>query len=227
MPVVLNGGNEFSTESNALNRALLRLARKQPPRVLIVPAAEANNPRKATRSGVAYFKALGADADAVLISDHAAANDPAASAPIETTEVIYLTDGNPLHALKALTDSEALERLRRAWASGAVLAASGGAAMALCDVYWDSGVWAQGLGLLKAFVVLPHYEHVAGRLSPDRLRKDLPTGYMILGLDDSTGVVIKRQEARVVGPGTVTVYSADSEREYSDGETFALGAAVQ
>jgi cyanophycinase-like exopeptidase len=224
MAVVLNGGNEFSEESDALNKALLRLVRKNKPRVLIVPVAAIDNPRKAGRGGVGYFNALRAEAELAMITDRATADDPAMSAPMETADVIYLTDGNPASAVAILADSEALARIGRAMDRGAVLAASGAAAMALCDVYWDSGVWEKGLGLLKGFVVLPHYEYVAGRFSPDRLRKDLPSGYVILGLDDSTGVIIEGQQARVVGPGSVTVFDASAEREYEDGQTLALGA---
>src|SRR6185295_1760705 len=130
MPVVLNGGNEFSAESDALNKAMLRLVRKNTPRILIVPVAATDNPRKAGRSGVGYFKALRAQAELAMIMDRSTANDPAESAPMETTDVIYLTDGNPASAVEILNDTEALAKLGRGMDRGAILAASGAAAMA-------------------------------------------------------------------------------------------------
>jgi cyanophycinase-like exopeptidase len=224
MSVVLIGGNEFAEESDALNKAILRLAGKAAPRVLIVPVAATDNPRKAARSGVGHFNALRAASDAAMITDRGTADDPVASAPMETADVIYLTDGNPASVVEILGDSEALAKLRRALERGSVLAASGAAAMALCDLYWDSGVWEKGLGVVKGIVVLPHYEFIAGRLSPDRLRQDLPSGYTILGLDDSSGAIIDGPQARAAGRGMVTVFEAATEHEYEDGNTFALGA---
>ncbi len=224
MLAVLNGGNEFSADSHALNHAMLRLVRKSAPRVVVVPVAATDNPRRAVRGGVGYFNSLGAEAESAMITDSATANDPTASAPMETTDVIYFTDGNPLSIVEILGGSETLAKLGRAMERGVVLAASGAAAMALCDVYWDNGVWEKGLGVLQGIVVLPHFEFVAGRYSADRLRRDLPSGHTILGLDEATGVIIDGQQVKVVGPGTVTVYDAAGEHEYEDGATFTLGA---
>ena len=157
-----------------------------------------------------------------MIADAATANDPTESAPMESAHIVYLTDGNPLDAVTNLAGSEALAKLGRAWQRGVVLAASGAAAMALCDLYWDSGVWEKGLGLLKGIVVLPHHEFLAGRFSADRLRQDLPAGYLILGLDNAMGLIIDGQRASVVGPETVTVYRAGGEQDYSGGDRFDL-----
>jgi hypothetical protein len=94
--------------------------------------------------------------------------------------------------------------------------------MALCDYYWDSGAWEKGLGMLKGIVVIPHYEHIAGRFSPERLRENLPEGYTLIGLDDSTGIIIDGQQAQVAGPEVVTVIGVNGEQEYIEGKTFQL-----
>ncbi len=227
MPVVLSGGNEFSRESDALNRAMLGLVKQPTPRILVVPtAASADNPRKAVKSGLGYLSSLNVRAEELMITDRHTSNDQALAATMETAHVIYLTDGNPLSVVEILSDSAALVKMRRAWSRGAILAAGGASGMALCDYYWDSGVWEKGLGLLKGIVVLPHYEYVVGRVTPDRLRQELPGGYTVLGLDDTTGVIVTGQNARVYGPEIVTVYSADSEQEYTEGGSFTLDASV-
>ncbi len=223
--IVLNGGNEFSAESDALNKAMLSIARRGTPQLVIVPMG-ANNPRKAAQQGIRYFRTFGVQAESILFPDAAAANVAALSAAMESTDAIYLTDGNPLDAVRILADTEALAKLRRAWERGVVIAGGGAGAMALCDLYWDSGVWEKGLGLLKGIVVIPHHELIAGRFSGERLRQGLPPEYTILGLDDATGVVITEQQARVYGPEIVTVYRPDQEQEYTNGDSFTLDQPV-
>ncbi len=220
--VLLSGGDDFSPEGSALIKAVFRLAHKPHPRMVVVPVAATDNPRKASRNSTGAFNALGAQAEIAMITDAATANDPLTSAAMETTDVIYLTDGNPYDAVQSLSGSEALAKLGRAWQRGVVLFASGASAMALCDYYWDSGVWEPGLGLLAGIVVLPHYQFVAGRFAADRLRQDLPPDHLIIGLDDATGLIVESQEARVVGPEAVTVFRADGEQEHTDGDRFTL-----
>ncbi len=224
--VLLSGGNDFSPEGSALIKAIFRLVHKAQPRMVVVPVAATDNPRKASRNSTGAFNALGARAEIAMITDAATANDPVVSAAMESTDVIYLTDGNPFDAVESLAGSEALAKLGRAWQRGVVLVGSGAGAMALCDYYWDSGLWTPGLGLLAGIVVLPHYQFVAGRFSADRLRHELPPDHLIVGLDDATGIIVQGQEARVVGPETVTIYRADGEQELGDGERFALDMAI-
>jgi len=219
--IVLNGGNEFAAESNALNKAMLDLTSRRPVQLVVVPMG-ANNPRKAAQQGIRYFRTFGIQAESILFPDAEAANVANLSAAMESADVIYLTDGNPLDAVRIFADTEAFAKLRRAWERGVIIAASGAGAMALCDLYWDSGVWEKGLGLLKGIVVIPHQELVAGRFSGERLRQGLPPEYTILGLDDATGVIITEQQARVYGPEVVTVYRPDQEQDYNAGDSFTL-----
>jgi cyanophycinase len=221
---MLIGGNEFGGGSTSLLSRLLRAAGQDAPRVTVLPTA-ADNPRKAARQAVGALNALGAKAAPVMIADATIASDPAASAALESTQIVYLTDGNPLALVEALKGTEALARLQRAWANGVVLAASGAGAMALCDYYWDSGLWEKALGVLKGMVVLPHHEMIAGRFNVARLRTGLPAGYVLLGIDEQTAALITGQEGEVLGAGHVTVYRANSEQEYPGGQTFQLDAA--
>jgi cyanophycinase-like exopeptidase len=226
MTVVLSGGNEFEQQSNGLNRGMLRLVSKTPARIMVIPVAATDNPRKAVRTGVGYLSRLGARAEELMITDQSTANDQALAAAVEAADIMYFTDGNPLSMVEILSNSAALPKLWSAWKNRAILAASGASAMALCDYYWDSGLWEKGLGLFKGIVVLPHYEYVAGRFSPERLRKDLPAGYTILGLDEATGIIIDGQRVKVHGQGIVTVYGPDSEKEYTDTDTFSLDSRI-
>jgi cyanophycinase-like exopeptidase len=227
--LVLCGGSEFEPNSLPISRAILQLVKSRDQRVSIIPVA-ADNPRKVSKTGLGHFRSLNVTAESILASDSEALNDASISTLIETTHVIYLSDGNPLGAVEMLRDTETYKKVTHYWKSGTILAVSGASAMALCDYYWDSGAWEQGLGLIKGLVVIPHFQYIVGRFSAERLLKDLPTGYTIIGIDDSTGVLITEQKARVVGADTVSVYSvqdgAIQESEYTDGKSFLVHKPV-
>src|SRR5512133_201017 len=100
--VLLSGGNDFSPEGSALIKAIFRLAHKQQPRFVVVPAAATDNPRKASRNSTGAFNALGGLGEIAMITDAVTANEPVVSAAMESTDVIYLTDGNPFDAVQIL-----------------------------------------------------------------------------------------------------------------------------
>ncbi len=228
--VVLSGGAEFEPESNELNRAGLRLTRQRSPHVVIVPVAAVENPRRTVRAGERYFDSLGARTEHVMVvtAENADRGERAVQASaMEHADVIYLTDGSPLDAVKALQGTEAFAILRRAYEAGVVLMACGASAMALGAYYWDGGVWEPGLGLFRGIAILPHHENISARFSPTRLRQTLPADTLILGLDDATGVMLDGNQSnprqiRVTGGGTVTVYGAVSETEFTDGQVIRL-----
>jgi cyanophycinase-like exopeptidase len=223
--VVICGGSEFEPDSLPVSRAILQLIKRKDQRVSIIPVA-ADNPRKVAKNGLGHFRSLNVTAETILASDSDALNDSAISTLIETTHVIYLSDGNPLDAVEMLGGTETYQKVTHFWNTGTILAASGSSAMALCDYYWDSGSWERGLGLFKGIVVVPHFQYIMGRFSAERFFKDLPEGYVIIGIEDSTAVVITDQKARVVGTDTVNVYQRQNgeikEDELTDGNSFSL-----
>lgn len=228
-PIILCGGSEFEATATAINQKAMSLTELIDPHVVILPAAATDNPRKTGRIGIKTLSDLGARTEIITsVSSHydgteIVPGDYSHLLPIETADVLYFPDGSPLDMVEGLRDGEALAAVSRQWERGAVLFASGAAAMALCDYYWDDGVWEPGLGLLKGIAVLPHFQHVAGRFSAVRLREGLPPEYNLIGIDDSTGIVITESTVTVVGPEVVTVCRVgEEEQEYMDGESFTL-----
>lgn len=223
--LVLSGGGEFEPASNALDRASLALTRISYPTLVIVPAAAAAHAKRTVRAGVRYFNALGAEAAFTMVVDEetAALGDKAVS--LENTDVIYLTDGNPLDAVNALKGQpNALRTMLKSWERGAVISACGASAMAFCEHYWDGGTWEKGLGVFKKLAILPHYQVVAGRYTYARLKVGLPDDTQIIGLEDGTGIVVRDLTAKVIGAGAAVVFTPDDELEYLNGETFTLNS---
>lgn len=224
--VALDGGNEFAPENQAIYAEIHRTTGLSTPRLVILPTAATDNPRKAARSAHAFFRRLGYESEYIMTAGEESADDLQAAFPLERAHAIYLTDGNPLDAVRNFTGSETLAKAQRAWQSGAILMACGASAMALCDFYWDSGAWEHGLGLLKGIVALPHHERLSARFSAEKLRAGLSFDYVMLGLDEATGVILDGQNGRVLGVDMVTVYQGDTTQEYPEGGAFLLPKSV-
>lgn len=220
--IFLSGGAEFDDATIPVDKAMIALTRISFPTLVIVPAAAAAHAKRTVRAGMHYFSKLGASPAFTMVVDDATAESGEKSVTLENCDAIYLTDGSPLDAVQTLKGSSALKIMQTSWNRGAVLAACAASAMALCEFYWDGGVWESGLGVLKKLAVLPHHQVVAGRYSYTRLRAGLPEGTQIVGIEDSTGVHIAGETAKVIGAGAATLYTPDDELEYLAGESFIL-----
>jgi cyanophycinase-like exopeptidase len=170
-----------------------------------------------------YFGKLGASPSFTMVVDEETAESGEKAVTLENCDAIYLTDGSPLDAVQALKGSSALKTIKIAWGRGAVLAACAASAMALCEYYWDGGVWESGIGILKKLAILPHHQAVAGRFTHARLSQGLPEGTQIVGIEDATGLHIVGETAKVIGAGAAVLYTPKDEVEYLNSETFHIG----
>lgn len=220
--IFLSGGAEFEEATIPVDRAMLALTRISFPTLIIVPAAAAAHAKRTVRAGMHHFSKLGASPGFTMVVDDMTAESGEKSVTLENCDAMYLTDGSPLDAVQALKGSSALKIIKTSWGRGAILGACAASAMALCEFYWDGGVWESGLGVLKKLAVLPHHQVVAGRYTHKKLSAALPEGTQIVGIEDSTGLHIVGETAKVIGVGAAVVYTPDDEVEYLNGETFML-----
>ncbi len=226
-PIALIGGEEFRPASAALDRALLGLARGDPPTVAIVPtAAVPENASLAAANGVEHFRRLGADAYAVMITDRGSADAPALVDELRRADLVYLTGGSPPYLLEALRGSRAWSALVELSQAGTVLAGSSAGAMAFCEhVLFASGPLA-GLALVLGVAVLPHFE----RRTPDsieRIQASLPDDLTVLGIDGATGCVRVADGWRVEGAERVTLMTKTQAQVLGAGATFELPSAAR
>jgi cyanophycinase len=221
--LALVGGDEFRADCVPMDRALLK-ALGQEARVAILPTAAANeNPGKAARNGARYFTELGARAQYVMIVDKATANDSAFAGPMSDLNLIYLTGGSPPHLLESLRGSMAMEVIQGVVARGGMLVGSSAGAMAMGARCWgfEDG-WLEGWGLAPGVAVIPHHASLAARWGAENMRRGLASEIALLGIDEATAAYGDGGGSwRVVGPGQVTVYTADEIIAYSNGETFS------
>jgi cyanophycinase-like exopeptidase len=212
-PVALHGGAEFVAGDAPFLRALLeigqRLAGDQPVRVVVVPAASAqNHPEAKGRHGVEAFTRTASDAriDATatvaLVVDEASAADPTTVASLRAAHVIHLPGGDPAVVPLILRGSPAWQAILDANAHGAIVAGASAGAMALSNVTWTPAGFVEGLGLVEGIIVVPHFELFDPRGREDDIDRVARDGLTPLGLDERTGVIREAPGAwRVVGAG--------------------------
>lgn len=151
--------------------------------------------------------------------------------PIKKSTFIFLGPGSPTYAVRQLRQSFALQNLSDQWQSGATIAFSSAAAMAIgkhtLPVYeiYKAGqdlFWIEGLNFLEflgiSLTVIAHWNNTDGGDKNDttycymgkerfkRLKKLLPQTEHILGIDENTAIVIdvKTHSCTVLGRGNVT-----------------------
>lgn len=219
-PVALIGGNEFRRESDPLDLALLDLA-GAPGQVAVLPTAATNeNPEVVGENGIRHFSRLGAEAEKVLVVDEATANDPVLAALLTAHHFIYFTGGDPAFLLETLRGSLAWRAVQAVHQRGGLVAGSSAGAMLLGGQLWRFDGWTPGLGLAPGLAVLPHHATLSKRWSIAYMQATLPPGVTLIGIDESTALLLP--QAKVLGIGQVTVYAPPGPLAYPPGAQVPL-----
>jgi cyanophycinase len=225
--IALAGGNEFRDNCKAMDRYILEQIKRQPPRVVILPtAAVKGSPRMAAENGVRYFKALGADASAVMVITHEDANNLELFAAVRDADLVYIAGGDPWYLLETLRDSALLLEVLAVQGRGGVIAGSSAGAMVLAEKMRteNSVSLIESLGVVKNVAVLPHHQNAAQE-AVKRLQEQLEPSVSILGIDEATACIRNNSEPNdwlVIGIGGVTVYVGTSMMRYPSGQRFSL-----
>jgi cyanophycinase-like exopeptidase len=211
-----------------MDAAVLQLIAGGDAPVRVVVTALAGAPGRevdtADAHGVAYYRALGADA--VAAPD--ARQDPdGALAQLATAQLVVLPGGSPARLLDALQQTPVGGWLVEAVRNGTAVSGASAGAMVLCG--WTvlpdrSGphgpAVVPGLGIVEGAVVVPHWN--GGR--DDWLRSiaaGTPDGTEVLGLAEQSGVLLRDGELAAVGTAPVRLLATD--RDLVPGDTRRLG----
>jgi len=218
--LALVGGNEFRRDCDPMDRPLLEIAGGAGTPLVILPTAATNeNPFVAGENGRRHFNRLGARAEKIMIVDAETANTRDLAIPVEKFQFIYLTSGDPIYLLETLRGSKTFDALLAVYQRGGLVAGSSAGAMVLGAQVWRFDGWTPGLGLAPHLAVLPHHATLAARWNGLALAAALPPGVTLVGIDEATALLLP--EARVLGNGVVTAYTADGLQTFAAG-TIAL-----
>jgi cyanophycinase len=173
-------------------------------------AAARGRPDLAAADGIAALErvaeGLGVElrAEAVRVTDDAAAGDTELAARLASSDLIHLPGGDPDLIPRLYPGSAAWAAMTAAVDGGAVLAGASAGAMALAERTWTPAGLVPGLGLVPGVIVMPHADAGAWARTVARFAA-LDIGRLgVLGLAERTGIIGRPGGPwRVIGEGEV------------------------
>ncbi len=232
-PVALVGAGEFTPAMIEVDLGLLEATGRSRPRVAILPTASYPDGEETFQrwaaQGVDHFTALGAEVEAVLIRDRAAADDLEYVQAVGEADVIYVSGGKPPYLLRSLQGSTAWAAAVAAHARGAVLAGCSAGAMVLASRQAEMRRgklpfpirWQTALGIVEGAAVLPHYDRYPETMVA-LLALQAPRLTTILGIDEETALVGRDGAWQVQGRARVTVWRGRHRARHRAGEIIRL-----
>lgn len=217
-PIALHGGGEFLPGDERFLDALLAAVRAVRIRAVVLPTAAARGrPNLAAANGSHALARRAAatdrpiDVETVLVVDNASAADPALADLIACADLVYLPGGDPDLVPAILGRPAAAGRaLAEARRRGAVVAGASAGAMALADWSWTPQGGVAGLGFVRGFAIVPHYDEVRRLEWQTNLDGLAPDGLGYLGLDERTGVISDGGGWTVAGEGAAYWFARGS-----------------
>jgi cyanophycinase-like exopeptidase len=225
--LILHGGDAFTPKNKQLHYDWLRLIRgEHRPRVSIVPLAELRKPILVAQETSRFFQSVATFPEYVEITDQLSANTAANYGGLDKTDAIVLIDGSPVYFVEQIHGTHTEKSLQNMLNRQGALFGVGATAMVTGAVYWLDGGWEPGLALAPHLAIMPRYDSMRMRFTPERLLADLPDGVTLIGIEENTALVCHPEGYySVLGHGTVTIVRGpDDEREHRSGHKFALDA---
>jgi cyanophycinase len=208
--VALIGGAEW-TEGCSFDAGLLAASGSS--EVVVLPTAAAYaHPERRVLAAAEWFADLGAQVEGVMVLGRPDAEDPGIAAIVAAARFIYIPGGSSLHARSVLKGSLVFDAVLAAYASGAVVAGSGGGAMVLTDPMVDprGGALTVGLGLVGDVAVISHFGDPEEDTHGEKLHRSVvlaPDGLAVAGIPERTALIRDPHGAwRTEGAGTVSVF---------------------
>jgi cyanophycinase-like exopeptidase len=235
--IALLGSGEYLPVMNDIDRTLLQQTVKDGrlPRVVCFPTAAGLESEESVsrwmRMGQEHFTALGAQVDALHITNRAEADDPQYLPLIEQADLIYFSGGNPSYLFETLQGSRAWEAVLAATERGAAFAGCSAGAMFVGEFLPDLRGFSlrqkKVFALLPKSHIFPHFDRmVAWRgVTIPILQPLIPPGEYALGLDEDTALVGRfGGEWQVMGRQKVYVITKTEIKSYVAGEKVSLPA---
>jgi len=217
--LILVGGGEFEPEMKYVDRILLDKV-VGPPHIAILPTAAGTDRARAlalAETGAAYFRALGAEVDAVPVIDRDSAMDEGLAARIEDANVIYMADGDAEYLYRTLQFSNAWTAIGNVIELNGVVAASGASATMFGERSPGSALRSgPAFNILPGSVIVPDYETMSSFSM--RVRRFRSRRFAYLGIDRHTALFNQNFQFTVVGEGGVTVWSKLRHETRDDGD---------
>lgn len=211
--ICLQGGNEFTPDCHATDRAWLDRVAPGPTSVVPLACAAGVEYRTAGHNGCEYLRGLGLDRVSVA---------PEPDLSLDTTvreivdaAIVVIPGGSPARIRRRVMGTAIGGALRAHLNAGGTLVGASAGAMVLASVMMLPGTHLQvqsGLGMVRNALVLPHY--VDGRRDMvDRLHALAGRDVTILALPVCSGIIIDDEGMRAAGGKRCWRFRADADDE--------------
>jgi cyanophycinase len=253
--VALVGSGEFLEVMNETDSFLLQtLGGADKALVAVIPTAsglEPGSPQRWAELGLGHFHSLGASVEAAMILSRQDTADPAILELLRRANFFYFSGGNPNYLVETMQGTTAWDIITQAHARGAVLAGCSAGAMAFgghtigirAMMSGQAPQWVEALGLLPGVVTFPHFDRMAGFVSPSVLKTIFSSApshagksATLIGVDEDTALVRLRPASdlndpeprwQVMGRQTVSVFGPDGKATiYKKGDKVFLNEMV-
>lgn len=229
--IALVGSGEYLPVMEDVDRYLLAHLNVSTPRVVCIPTAAGQEGDESvnrwSRMGLEHFRRLGADVQALRITDKASANDEQYEFLLENADLIYFSGGNPQYLFETMNGSRAWAAMQKAWKNGAVYAGCSAGAMILSKripSFRLAGTL-EGFGIVPAKFIVPHFDAIPGIWKPLvlALKSQLKKGERMIGVDENTALVGQLGgEWKVMGKGKAHVFTNTERTAYENGQSLSL-----
>ena len=173
--------------------------------------------------GVAHFEGLGVHSEVVMVLSRQDAHSTELAQRITDANLVYLSGGKPNYLVNTLRDTVCWQAIRTVFEQGGVVAGCSAGAMALAGFLPSFGLFQPqpALGLAPSLVVIPHFDEIPRWLNGlTRFSTPDKRTTVVVGVEGSTALVGTGtdQSWRVVGQGSVTVFSSNGRKRYINAE---------
>lgn len=234
--IALLGSGEYLPVMNEVDAFLLANcgANGRKPRVVCLPTAAGKegdaSVNRWMNMGVDHFTKLGAEVQAVPVTDKETANDLNHASAVEEADLVYFSGGDPMYLYQTMKDSMVWQSAEKVWARGGVYAGCSAGAMILGREVPDFRMLGSRsnpvFGLVPAEFIIPHFDAIPIFFKPlvATARKRLHDGEALVGIDENTAIIGRANEAwTVMGNAKAHVFTKNDSKSYAAGEKFTLG----
>ena len=217
--LALVGSGEYLPGMDLVDEELLRRL-PEPARVVCLPTAAGTEGDEIINSwankGVAHFRRLGAEVEALPVVDRATAQDQTFAQRIASANFVYLSGGKPAYLYQSLVETPVWSAIVSVHQRGGIVAGCSAGAMIMGEKIMGLPKMSVGLALLPRSLIVPHFDEFPGILS--RIIHLLTgTELTLFGVDGYTALVTDGQQFDVLGTGGVTVWHHRQHQRYTPG----------
>jgi cyanophycinase len=218
-PLVLIGGRHQDL-SKDLRDVFFDLAGGKRAKIVVIPTATAEDDPAKLDVLLTWWRDLKPRSVQILHTrDRKTADDPAFAKPLSDATAVFITNGHPDRIVNAYRGTLVEKELKKLRARGGLVGGTGTGMSVLGDyVLWHTAPgFEPALGVLTGF--LP------GDPRDERLRAAIAVNpaQVGLGIEPGAALVIRGNDMRVIGKGTVKVYLAKGANQETRIDAFKSG----